>query len=119
MGRKESRTQNHSSLTLTTLHFTARPPNHVILSAAKNLTASPFTSFRVTTLVCQSRGVWFSRAEPDAVRAAVGLSSYEAQQAALAEDKNMKKLIQGVFATLTFGIAAVQARRSATSLPAC
>ena len=51
--------------------------------------------------------------------AAVGLSSYEAQQAALAEDKNMKKLIQGVFATLTFGIAAVQARRSATSLPAC
>ncbi len=28
--------------------------SHVILSGAKNLTARPFTAFRVTILVCQS-----------------------------------------------------------------
>ena len=34
-------------------------PGHVILSAAKNLSERPFTSFRVTTLVCRSLEVWF------------------------------------------------------------
>jgi hypothetical protein len=52
---------------MTFVHFTMRLPGHVILSAAKNLSARPFTEFilsegegfRVTTLVCRSFEVWF------------------------------------------------------------
>ena len=44
----------------TFVHFTTSLFRAVILSAAKNLTARPFTSFRVTTLLYQSHAVWFS-----------------------------------------------------------
>ena len=45
----------------TFVHFTLLPSRTVILSVAKNLTARPFTSFRVTTLVYQSNAAWFSQ----------------------------------------------------------
>src|SRR5437667_931840 len=38
----------------TLVHFTMEFLRTVILSAAKNLTARPFTPFRVTILVCQA-----------------------------------------------------------------
>src|SRR6266496_4279909 len=44
-------------------HWVLRPLRTVILSAAKNLTARPFTPFRVTILVCQSLEARFSGPE--------------------------------------------------------
>ena len=38
----------------TLVHFATQPFRSVILSAAKNLTARPFASLRVTDLLCQS-----------------------------------------------------------------
>src|SRR6058998_1367294 len=43
----------------TLVHFATQPFRSVILSAAKNLTARPFASLRVTDLLCQSFAVWF------------------------------------------------------------
>src|SRR6266702_2856245 len=44
----------------TLVHFTMEFLRTVMLSAAKNLTARPFTPFRVTILVCQSLEARFS-----------------------------------------------------------
>ena len=48
----------------TLVHFATQPFRSVILSAAKNLTARPFASLRVTDLLCQSFAVWFRGLPP-------------------------------------------------------
>ena len=57
---KNLRPPDTESEHMTFVHFNIGLRRNVILSAAKNLSESPFVSLRVTTLVCQSFVVQFS-----------------------------------------------------------